>query len=487
MTTAAAKPRTFAGVFRSAGLVVVARVVAAPISILVNAVAARALGPGDFGVVYQALTFSTFVFLFVEWGQPNVLTARVATRSAPVGELLGSAIASRVCAAVIAGCLVLSICELTGYHRGFVLVMTLTMLTATFATISGACQDVLRGFERAEIAAGSFMAFQLLSAAIVVPTLLLGGGLYGLLTAQVAAAAAGVLFLLKMLPRMRVPRLVLRIGIMKDLFRDGRPFLALAIVLAAQRLIDAAMLSKLAAPQTIGWYGAAVKLIGALIFPASALILALYPTLCRLRMESTEAFGSTAAEALYVVALGVLPMALGCALFPELGVALFGRSSYGPAVADLRVLAMYVFLVYFSMPIGSCLVASGRQRSWTVVQTASLVVSLVLDPLLILRFQAHGGNGGLGVCVASVVSEIFVVGGGLAVLPAGILPKVPWGKIGRMLASAAAMAAVAMAARGLEEVLQACLALLAYALCLQISGAFDFVELRTFLGALKAR
>jgi O-antigen/teichoic acid export membrane protein len=474
-------------VFRSAGLVLAARVMAAPISILVNAVAARVLGAGDFGLLYQALTFSSFVFLFVEWGQPNVLMAKVATRSAAAGELLGSGMACRAGAAVIAGCIIPLLCAAAGYGREFVLVLSLTMLAATFTTLSGACQDVLRGFERAHVAAGSYLGWQLLSAAIVVPTLLLGGGLYGLLVAQAVAAATGVVFLLKMLPRLRIPPLAVRADTMKELLRSGRPFLIFGLVLVAQPLIDAAMLSKLAAPQAMGWYGAARKLVGALTFPASALILALYPTLCRLRMESIEAFTSSTAEALYVVSIAVVPVALGCALFPELGIALFGTHSYGPAIADLRVLAIYVFLVYFSMPIGSCLVAAGRQSAWTLVQAGCVVVSLVLDPPLIQWSQARWGNGGLGVCVAAVVSEILVVSAGAAVLPTGILTKVPRTKVGLVLASAAAMAAVAIAARQLNEVLRACLAVLAYGLCLQLSGAFDFFRLRSVLGSLRTR
>jgi O-antigen/teichoic acid export membrane protein len=204
-------------------------------------------------------------------------------------------------------------------------------------------------------------------------------------------------------------------------------------------------------------------------------------------MESIEAFRSSAADALYVVSIAVAPVALGCALFPELGIALFGRHSYGPAIADLRVLAIYVFLVYFSMPIGSCLVAAGRQTEWTLVQAGCVVVSLVLDPPLIHWSQARWGNGGLGVCAAAVVSEILVVSAGAAVLPAGILAKVPRAKVGLVLASAAAMVAVAMAARQLNEVLRACLAVLAYGLCLQLSGAFDFFRLRSVLGSLKTR
>ncbi|MFZ0549428.1 MAG: oligosaccharide flippase family protein [Steroidobacteraceae bacterium] len=475
-----------ARVFRSAGLIVVARVLAIPVSILVNAVSARVLGAGAFGVLYQAMTFSSLVFLFVEWGQPNVLMARVATHNAAAGELLGSGLACRAVAAVIAGCLVPLACWVAGYHRQFVLVLSLTMLTATFATLAGACQDTLRGFERAHLAAGSYLGWQLLSAAIVVPTLLLGGGLYGLLIAQAATAAAGVVFLLKMLPSLQVPRLSMRTDTMKDLLRSGRPFLVFGLVLMLQPAIDAAMLSKLAAPQAMGWYGAARKLVGALTFPASALIVALYPTLCRLHMESMEDFRSSAAQALYVVAMAVVPLALGCALFPEIGIALFGRQSYGQAIGDLRLLAVYVFLVYFSMPIGSCLVAAGRQYAWTVVQAGCVIVSLVLDPPLIHWSQARWGNGGLGVCVAAVVSEILVVSGGTALLPAGILAKVPRAKIGLVLAAALAMVAVAMALRQVNEILRASLAVLAYALCLQLSGAFDLFKLRSLLGSRTA-
>lgn len=476
-----------ARVLRSAGLVVVARVVAAPISILVNAVAARVLGAVDFGLLYQALTFSSFVFLFVEWGQPNILMAKVATRSTAVAELLGSGIACRLIAAVIAGGTVPLICALAGYDREFILILSLTMLAATFATVSGACQDVLRGFERAEVAAASYLGWQVLSAAIVVPTLLLGGGLHGLLAAQVVAAATGLVFLLKMFPRLQVPWPSVRIGVMKDLFRDGRPFLVFGVVLMLQPLVDAAMLSKLAAPQAMGWYGVARKLVGALTFPASALILALYPALCRLRTESMEAFRSSAAESLYVVSVAVVPLALGCGLFPELGVALFGQHAYGPAVEDLRVLAPYVFLVYFSMPIGSCLVAAGRQNAWTVVQLGCVVVSVLFDPPLIHWSQQHWGNGGIGVCVATVASEILMVLGGAALLPAGILTKLPWARISRVLLSAAALAAVAIAARALDEIVRACLAVLAYAVCLQLCGAFNFLELRTYVGGLRAR
>ena len=160
----------------------------------------------------------------------------------------------------------------------------------------------------------------------------------------------------------------------------------------------------------------------------------------------------------------------------------------GPAVGDLRVLALYVFLVYFSAcPIGSCLVAAGRQSAWTLVQTGCVIVSPGSRSAAHTHWsQRHWGNGGIGVCAATVISEIFVVIGGSALAARGLLAKVPRAKIGR-----AGLRGGDGGRRdsdaGARWVLRACLALLAYALCLQITGAFDFVELRSFLGILRTR
>jgi O-antigen/teichoic acid export membrane protein len=418
-------------VFRNTSLLVIAQVIVTPISVLINAIAGRTLGSANFGLLYQALTFSSFVFLFVEWGQSSVLTGRVARQRAAAGELLGSGISFRLGAAAAALILLPAVCFLAGYDLQFLIVLELAMLLATFATVSAACQDVFRGFERTDFAAATYVGWQLLSAAVVIPTLLAGGGLRGLLIAQVCCAGVGMLFVLQMLPRMQVPKLSVRREAVVDLFRAGHPFILFGLVLLLQPMIDAAMMSKFAAAESMGWYAAARKLVGILIFPASALVAALYPTLCRLHAEDQGAYRKTAADALFVVSLFVVPVALGCGLFPQLGVAIFGQQNFGPAADDLRILAPYVFLVYFSMVIGSCLVAAGRQNGWTAVQLGSVVASAALDPPLISWFQVHYGNGGLGVCTAAVISEVFMVCGGLWLLPKGILAQIPRSNFGR--------------------------------------------------------
>jgi O-antigen/teichoic acid export membrane protein len=474
-------------VLRNASLLVIAQAMGAPVSALVNAVAARSLSTETFGIYYLATTIAAFSVLLVEWGQSAVLTARVAVQRRAAGELLGSALLYRVCAACVVVAAVPALCALLGYDLGFVMVLGLAILVSSFTSIAGAGQDVVRGFERTDFAAACLVGIQLLSAAVVVPTLLAGGGLQGMLIAQASCTAAGALFVLMMMPRLQVPRLSVRLSTVKDLFLAGRPFIVFSMMVMLRPMVDASMLRAFSSPDSMGWFSVAYKLVGVLSYPATALLAALYPTLCRLRAEDPDAFRRTAADAISAVAILVMPVALGCLLFPGLGVAIFGQARYGPAEADLRVLSGQVFLLYFSMPIGVCLLAAGRQTAWTWMQVGSVLISVVCDPFLIRFTQVHFGNGGLGVCIASVASEVLQVGLALLAVPEGVLERVPRRRMVAALLSGGAMVTLALSLSFLEPVVAAALSVLGYFVCLQLVGGVKLADLRSQMRQLRGR
>lgn len=474
-------------VVRNALWLVLAQAIVTPVSILVNAIAARSLGAVDFGQLFLATAIASFALIFVEWGQAGALTGKVAVDRARAGQLLGSGIAWRV----MTGALVLIVVPvgllLLGYERDLIVVVILAMTVALLVTVASACQDVFRGFERTDFAATTYVAWQLLIAAVSVPVLLMGGGIEMFLGAQVACAAIGALVVLRMLPAMRVPKLSVQWATIKELFATGRGFFAFALILALQPMIDAAMLSHFGSPESMGWFGAARKLVGILVYPASALVVALYPTLCRLHNENPSLFRRTAADAFHLCTLAVMPVALGCALFPQIGITIFSESEYAPAEANLRVLAIYLFLVYFSMPIGTCLTSIGKQSLWALVQFACVIVSVVCDPVLIPWFQAKTGNGGLGVCVAIVLSEILMVAVGLYLIPKGILDAALGRRLGLSLLAGVAMAiaALTLGAFDVNVFVSATLSVLAYALVLLALRAVDLSELKALVGSLR--
>jgi O-antigen/teichoic acid export membrane protein len=229
----------------------------------------------------------------------------------------------------------------------------------------------------------------------------------------------------------------------------------------------------LASAEVIGWHAAARKLVGMLIFPASALVGALYPTLARLAQQDLKEFKVVSSDAISTATLLVVPVALGCFLYPDIGVRIFSRESFGPAEQNLQLLSIFVFLVYFSMVLGTVLTAAGTQRAWAVAQAACLVVSCVLDPLLIPWFQAKTGNGGLGLCIATNASELLMVSAGIYLSPPGLFNAALVRKLLLMLVSGLAMVVVAKLLGRFSPFLAAPIAVLAYAGALVATGALD--------------
>jgi O-antigen/teichoic acid export membrane protein len=463
------------------------QVLAMPLSVMTTAIAAHYLGAEAFGYAYLAMTMCVFGFQVVGWGHENVLPAVIARDRGIAGTMLASSLAWRAAMSIIVYLMLAFGCYLLGYPAELQWALALSALFMALTYTVQACKDTIRGLERTDIPAYVHVGQQLLAVVLVFLVMVLGGKLRAALLAQSAAAAIVLLATLPSLRLLGVGRLSVRWATIKTLFSDGTPFVVFGIAMALQPNIDALFLSKLAPVEVMGWYGVSRRLVGTLLLPATTLIGALYPTLCRLYSTDREGFVQTANGALRSVALLAVPVALGCGLFPELGVALFSRGSFRPAEDNLRIMAVFVALVYFSMPLGTTILAAGKQRAWGLVQCLCVAASLVLDPILVPIFQRQSGNGGLGLCVAAVISEAMMIACGVALVPKGIFD----GRLRRVMAltvvAGTGMAVTALLAKSWGPVVAAPLSLLAYASGLWLTGVVDKQQIAVIAGAVLRR
>jgi O-antigen/teichoic acid export membrane protein len=474
-------------VLRNTLWTLLAQLVGTPLSVLVNGAMGRYLGPHDFGDFYLAATFTGFGFLAVEWGQSLALPGLVARDRAKAGELLGTALAWRSCAAVVVYAILAAASIPLGKPREFQVVLLLMVLVSSIGSFGAACQLTAQGFERTDFSAFSAMGLQALNALLVIPTLFFRGKLRAVLIAQAAAGLIVLSTVLRSIRKVGVGALSFRRVTLEALLIEGFPFLFMGLAMTLQPVVDAAFLSKFAAAEAVGWYAASQKLVGLLVFPAAALIGALYPTLCRLHIENQERFSHTARTALRTATILVVPLAVGCFCYPDIGILIFSRDSYGPAEDNLRVASAFVFLVYFTMVIGVCLAAIGRQRAWAVAQCLCVLTSVVLDPILIPWFETRAGNGGLGVCVASIVSEIVMLISGIWLAPRGFFDSGALRNFGTAALAGSAMALVAWLLSDISHFLAAPVAVVAYGGTLWLLGGVDREQIATVQGIIARR
>ncbi len=444
-----------------------------PLAVLMNSLTERYLGDAAFGLIYLASTYASFGFLVVNWGHEGALPALISRDRTASGVLIGSSFAWRAVSSVFVYVLFALGCHYLGhYDSNLQWALGLTFAINLFTSMVAACKDTIRGFERTDIPAITHVGQQLLTAAVIVPVLVFGGGVRATLAVQVPICLLALYLIGRTLYPVGVSKLTVTRDALRALFIGGSPFVFFNLAMQLQPSIDAWVLSKHAPDEVMGWFAVSRRLIGVLLFPATALIGALYPTLCRLYTEEPEGYAKVARGAFQGVALIAVPIALGCGLYPELGLSIFSRHSL-PAANNLRILSLFLFLVYFSMPLGTCILAAGKQRAWSIVQFLCVLFSAVLDPLLVPWFQGHYRNGGLGLCVAAVASELFVVGCGIALTPRGVFER----RLIRSLALAAmsggVMAGVAYVSRSITPWVAAPLALVSYGVALWSSGGIE--------------
>jgi len=460
-------------VFKNTLYLTISQALTVPLSILVNAVVARYLGPDAFGMSYLAYTLCGFGFLIVSWGHDGVLPAVVARDHSQSGLMLGSSLAFRS-ALFLPVYAVLAIGSYWfGYGADLQVILALTALHQLLTAYCAGCKDTIRGLERTDIPAYTHVGQQLINAAFVIPVVMLGGQLRAAVMAQVAACAAILVVLWLSLRPAGVQKLRASWAATKTLFNGGTAFVISGLVMSLQPMIDVAFLSKLAPLEVVGWYAVTRRLVGVLLFPASALIGALYPTLCRLQATDPREFARTSSSSLRAVSSVVVPVAIGTALYADPAIAIFSHDKFGPAADNLRLLSVFVALVYFSMTLGTCVLAAGKQRAWSIVQSLCLVISVALDPLLVPLFQRRSGNGGLGVCWSSILSEVLVVAFGIWLAPRGIFDRPFFRTFALSLASGVVMVLVARLTQPISPYVGAPLAVAAYGIVLLLVGGIE--------------
>jgi len=420
-----------------------AQIASMVIAFVVTVRIARHLGPDDYGVLFFSTSFVTLAFILVDLGQTYYVVSAIARDPRRAGVLFGTGMALRLAAAALILLPVWGLARLLGYTEQTRAAIFATFVFSLVSSIGGGFSLVFRGLERMDWDALSGTATKVLYGVTSLAAVSLGAGVVGVIGGQAVGTAMGLVVCVALLARLKVPPPRVERAVAIEILREGSPFLIWSAIVAIHSTMDAILLSKLATERVIGWYGASTRLTQILTLPAGILAGALFPTLSRLFAHSPAGFVAMTRSSLkWMMYVGGLAAA-GTLLFATQAVALvYGGKAFGPAADILRVSSVFVLCLFLNFVLGTAIMAAGRQKPWIWVKAVVVLILVVLNVLLIPAAQERLGNGGIGAAAAAASAEVILLAAALVLLPSGTLDLTFGREVGRVVAGAAAMAAV---------------------------------------------
>jgi O-antigen/teichoic acid export membrane protein len=354
---------------------------------------ARYIGPAALGKYYLAISFTTIFAIFIDLGFANVLIREVAKNRERASRWLGNILTIKLplVALVITAVLVLiNVLDYDLLVRQLVYISVISMALDSFTTTFFA---VARGSHNLKYESISSIIFQIIVLTFGYSALLLGGGLLPAMAALALASTynfiyswAIVKWRLKIAIRFLYDRLLI-----KEILMISWPFAAYAILQRLYTYLDSVLLSLLAGDLQVGLYQVAFKIIFALQFLPLAFTASLYPAMSAYWQGDRSRLLTSFKRALNYLMIISLPLIIGAIVLTDKIILLF-KSGYDGAAWPLRISIVALFFIFINFPIGSLLNACDAQRKNTRNMAIITVASVILNLILIPRFQAIGAS-----------------------------------------------------------------------------------------------
>jgi O-antigen/teichoic acid export membrane protein len=399
-------------------------------------VAARVLGPAEFGKFTFAYALATILGVALDFGIPAVLTRAVARAPGETAGRWATATALKILLLTLAGpALVLAPLVARRPWDTTATVWLLGLAIALQSFVENAVA-VFTGFQRLEHELLVRLVEKGVLVSIGLAALALGGGLLGVAGAFAAAAAVSLALATRLIDRRLAPLGERwRLGPARALARELAP-LAQAQLLgfATSRLVPVAV-ALLAGDRAAGYFGAAFRVYDVALVVPVALVAAVYPELARTDPDDPR-FGGLTTQATGLLLLGAAPVALGLAAGAPLVARLVYGPGYGPAAPLLALLGGAVACAMLQHFLGAVFLALDQARRLRTVAALAFGASVLLTPPLVRVAGAQGG------ALAVLLVEAVGVGASLLMLRATAGWPLARGAV-RTLAAAAVGAACA--------------------------------------------
>lgn len=409
---------------------------------LVNAVVVpRALGPNAQGELALAIAFWGIASVLIGLGTSMYIQLEVARDPAKRWTVAGPVLAIRTLVWTISS-VVLAV-YVAAVAEGWTFVWL--MLAIGVSTIIGSWSEVIAmvfiGLERMSVPAVVSVAAKVVNVVVVLGLLAAGVGALGV---ALASIVAGVGTLLLYGWRFRTIGSLRTTGWTRqwrEVVRASAPFLGVTLAVVLYLQIDVITISWVAGSREVGWYATADTLVGSLLFPATIVVGAMFPTLGRLYVTDKAAMEDLVRRTFLILMVAAVPIGMGVMVVgPAFSEVVYGAEYSGTGEA-LVAFGPRIMLMFGTILFGNVALTTERGKFWVVVILTAAIATVPLDLMLVPWAQERYDNGAIGGAISYVVTETaqFIIG--VIYIAPFVLQRSTMWRAGRALAAGGLMVA----------------------------------------------
>ncbi len=368
------------------------------------------LGSSSYGELYLAISITMMFQVIIEFGGQYHITKEVSRSHASAPKILVNSAIARIFLWAFSILLMLAFSKIAGYAWPVPILIMILGIAKLWEGINSLLRNCYQGFELMEYPSIGSVAERIFLMTSAIAFLVAGFG--QIMIAVLMAVSTLINFIVSAAFAKRIIPCLPKINFeeTKSLLKEGVPYFLWSIFATIYYRIDVVMLSVMTTYSVVGWYGAAYKLFDVLMFFPYIFTQALFPVLSRFSENTKHNLTSAVQKSLdFTLFIGIPITIILYSFARPITNLLFGLKEYQHSVEILQIFSIGLLLVYIDFILGSTVLATDRQKSWSIIAGIAVFINIGLNYLFIPYFQNSSGNGGAGAAIATIFTEIFIM------------------------------------------------------------------------------
>lgn len=388
-------------IITNASWIVACRIVQSILGLAINMLAARYLGPSNYGIISYAASIVAFFVPIMQLGLNQVLVQETIQHPNDEGKIFGSAILMSACSSIACILGVVSFAHVANPNDKTVIITCALYSSILF------CQafELIQYWFQAKYLSKYVSVVSLLAYAIVsiYKFILLAShqNIYWFAISNTIDYLIIAIALLIIFKRLGGQKLAFSPSTAKRMFSVSKYYIISSLMVTVFAQTDKIMLSLMINEETTGYYSAAVSCATVTSFVFGAIIDSMRPQILESKQESDATFEQDMRRLCAVIIYLSLVQCICITLLAKPIINILYGSQYSPAVEALQIIVWYTTFSYLGPVRNIWILAQGKQRYMWIINLSGAVANVLLNSLLIPYFGLNGA------AFASVITQIF--------------------------------------------------------------------------------